>query len=706
MPEFDPSMIAAIGGLRERYPDTPFLTLGQTVLWDEPMKAAFCRILEDVAPDAEIVAAVHDTDYFAKLPYLEDRSRKFALVPHNDGDTRGLWSAAGELSCLFGSETVVSRSVLTENGVAFDRVARQYPGGVDALLNRETEAWGWRAIVHTEPRPLIAADVHLRDIAPALLEQLEWGFAQSLGFIVAENGGPSSQDVAEQILTWVREYIAEHEGDTLSDLYRWLTTRLWVLVRGEGTCNLSTSTSLELFRFNRKTATLPRFRFVDIFLNSRTRSLARRSYDDAVRGSGIYTLDEFGEGALPFDVVIPGRGRGTLRLHDGSIYIKTEEPITLCTGCDCNSVAELANVLEDRFGPGVALVGKAVALISMLAHEFIFVFHEHASSYTSRTQTMNAALRAAGVELALHPLLRLRYATWSALENVPVKFKLPPHLATAFGTTELRASEFASQWSRVCDEQDQILNDFKSCASPRDLLLLLSQRNGAQFEAPLERYTAARDAIHALRARAQILDNESAALRARAVERAAEAQRIEHEKGTDFRATVQPLRARVADLKEGAFQRLIAVDADGKPLRLTKMEKAEELERRAGEDREVAQLQERIASRQDERSRFDLEITALRREARDLGASARAKTWERVELERSEAVLTARRTLVEIEYQAELERLRRVRDAITVSRGLRYTNYRPSAWWLPTVSPGGEWFARLSESATAHIEEI
>ena len=48
-------------------------------------------------------------------------------------------------------------------------MARDYPGGMAALLNNETNAWGWRALVHTEPRPLIAGDVKLRDIGPALL---------------------------------------------------------------------------------------------------------------------------------------------------------------------------------------------------------------------------------------------------------------------------------------------------------------------------------------------------------------------------------------------------------------------------------------------------------------------------------------------------------------------------------------------------------
>jgi hypothetical protein len=195
--------------------------------------------------------------------------------------------------------------------VAFDRVAKHYPGGSGELLERETEAWGWRALVHTEPRPLIAGDVLLADIAPALREQLLWGLGESLQIL-----GQEQNAIAQQLLRWTDEYSQENPTATLSDLYQFLTPKLWSLVRGSGNCNLQTTSSLQLFRFNSATCSLPRFAFVDLFLQPATRETARRCYDDAVRGSGIYQLSQFGDGALPFDVVLPGRGRGTLRLHD------------------------------------------------------------------------------------------------------------------------------------------------------------------------------------------------------------------------------------------------------------------------------------------------------------------------------------------------------------------------------------------------------
>lgn len=715
MSEFHPSTASAIQSLCARFPQTPFLTLGQTVLWDEPTKAAFCRMLDGIAPGTPMMAAVHDTDYFAKLSHLEDRAEKFALVPHNDGETRGLWSAAGEVSCLFGSETVPTRHALAANGVEFDRVARDYPGGMTELLNRETNAWGWRALVHTEHRPLIAGDVKLGDIGPELLRQIEWAVQESLSIAWPQRGkelceacAEQAREIAQRILGWTSDYLAQQPEATLSDLYRWLTPRLWALVRGTGSCNLTTSSSLRLFRFNCETQSLPRFRFVDIFLNPATRETARRCYDDAVRGSGIYTLDQFGPGALPFDVVIPGQGRGTLRLHEGQLSIETETRIAIA-GCDCDSVEKLAQALEAKLGPDVALVGKAVSLISMLAQEFLFVFHEKASSYTSRTQKMNDAMRAEGIELPLHPLLRLRYATWDALSETRAVFSLPPHLAAAFGQRDVPAGEFAARWSDVCDAQDALREALKSCRSPRELLALLADKFAGEWPARRDAYNAAHTTISTLHQRSEALEKEIAELRAEAASASERAGQIEQAKGEDFRANVQPLRERLFDIKESQARSLSEVQIDpatGKPRKPSKEERAAATEQAVAEAHEIEALRAQIAAREAARTHFDDEIGDLRRLARELRQSAKDKVREKLALERSAEVATARQIRSSLRYEAELERLRRTRDAMMVSDGLRYTNYRPTAWWFPLVSPDGRWFDRLVETAQARVEEI
>ena len=701
-----PTAAQSVRDLRARFPHTPFLTLGQTVLWDEPTKAAFCRILETVAPDATMLAAIHDTDYFAKLPagqaHIAEDAPPFVMLEHNDGDTRGLWSAAGEISAFLGSETVPGRAVLTSLGVAFDRVARRYPGGESALLNTETAAWGWRAIVHTGTQPLIAADVKLGEVLPALREQLNWAFAQS--YQIAPQG-KDALDVGAKIVGWVDEYAHENPSATLSDLYRWLTPKLWCLVRGGGGCNLETSTSMELFRFNNQTCELPRFQFLDLFLNAQTRDIARQCYDESLAGSGIYTLDAFGAGATPFDVVIPGRGRGTLRLDGASLFIETETPITLCLDCNCQSVVDLAALLEAQFGPNVAIVGKAVALISMLSAEFIFVFHEKASSYTSRTQAMNNALRARGVTLDLHPMLRLQYETWDALQEVEAELQLPPHLARAYGSATVSCRTFGECWQCACARENTVLEQLTPLHSPRDLMKFLAGEDSS-WQAHLEEYNSARERVLSAQTQVQTLKSEIEALREQDKIAKSQVRATERLKGQDWRARVQPLRERIFDLKEAAAARYNPLDENGTPRRLSKDERQRLQVLAASENEEVAALRAQIAALTDERVQFDETIKAALSQARDARKAADEKTQQVVALQRAPEVQTAREALAQLQYEVELARLRRTRDAYTVTHGLPYTNLRPTAWWFPLVSPDANWFRQLARTTQARIEDL
>lgn len=688
--------------MRAQCPCAPFLTLGQTVLWDEPVKAAFCRALEAIAPDAQMMAGVHDTDYFAKLPHgaLAASDDPFVLLPHNDGSTRDLWSAAGEISSLFGAETVPGRAALGE-AVSFDRAARAadfVDGGLDALLESETAAPGWRAIVHTQPHPLIAADVQLDEIAPVLLAQLDWAFAESLAVV----GDDGARQTAATLRGWVEEYLDFNPEGTLSDLYRALIPRLWNLVRGGGTCNLLHSTSTELFRFNRETCKLPRFRFVDLFLNPATRETARRCYNEAVRGGGMYALDAFGEGALPFDVVIRGRGRGTLTIHDGNVTIQTEEPQTICMGCDPDSVEALAAILESHYGKDVVLVGKAVALISMLSAEFVFVFHEKASSYTERTQEMNRCIREAGIELPLLPMLRLGLDTWTALDAVDTTLKLPGHLARAWGKAEVSTREFAASWKDVSNAQDEYRKQLGALHGPRELLTRLSQNDfdGEIWTEKLTAYEAAREAVKALRERADLLTREAVEHRERAHTANLRAIAIEKAKGEDWRANALPLKRRIGDICEGAAARLAQTG------KLSKEEKAERAALERSEAEELETLRAQLAAVIAGRAHYGQQIEAERVLARDLKRTARERIEARLALENCERSRETQATLMGIEAEAELEKLRRARDAYLTSSGLRYTALRPTAWWFPLVSPDGAWFCRLVQTMTARVEEL
>ena len=709
--------VAALRELRTLYPETPFLTLGQTVLWDEPVKAAFCRLCESlefngqIPPGARVVAGVHDTDYFAKLEGLAIQSQPFAVLRHNDGDTRGLWSAAGELSALFGAEIVPSRGDFTRENIAFAKAARAYFGGAEALLNQETDAPLWRAIVHTEPHPLISADVKLADITPALREQLRWGFRQSLNI----NGCPPdfedaepcpARDVARAILGWVEEFVLLNQNASLSDLYKDLIPKIWRLVRGGTTCELETTASLDLFRFNAQTAQLPRFNFVDIFLNPATRELAKRCYNEALSGSGIYALDQFGEGALPFDVVVPGRGRGTLRLHEGNVIVETETPIEICRNCDPHSIGALAALLEGEFGPDIALVGKAVSLISMLSAEFIFVFHEKASGYTKRTQAMNQALRAHGIELHLHPMLRLQYETWNALASVEAEFNLPPHLAKLWPGGRVAASEFAATWLHQCEQCDAIRARLKACHKTEDLMDALSELDNENWLKKKAEYQHAREQLRALREQVAPLKQRRAELQEQSRVATKQARNLERAKGDFFRAQIWPLKEQIRDIKENAAARTNPLDENGKPRKLTKAQRSHVADLEAQETARESELCAQIGEKEREWRAFDAQIEAARKGARDFKIQAQNVLNEQLEREKSAAAMQPRARIEALESQAELARLLLVRDAIRASESLRQNNVRPTAWWLPMVSPDGKWFDAIATTAKARIEAL
>lgn len=683
-PTLDPSAAAVLQELKTRFPDTPFLALGQTALWDEPTKAAFRRALDRFWPDARLIAAAHDTDYFAKLPNhpAMHHGAKYALVQHDDAGTRGLWSAAGEMSRLFGSEDVPSRHLLEGRGGVSLHRALYGAEDPESLLSELTAAWGWTGILHTERERKIAREVPLKDILPTLLEQIDWATQGSTECMTGERRGTLAREVTRTLRGWVEAFARSNPEANLSDLYRDLFPRLYALLLGAPAANLSTSSTLRLLRFNRETASLPRFAFVDLFLNPITRGKAIDAYNLAVSGTEVYTLDRFGAGAIPFDLVIPGKGRGTLRiLGDGTVRVDTPVPVTLCDArCNLSGIGGLAELVERELGPDVALVGKAVTLIPMVAAEFTLVFHEGASPYTVRTREVVERLAQARVPLpTLRPIVRVRYSTWDALSAVKSEgegdeMRLPEFLAQAFGRETITFHHFSVCWRHALDCAEKQLAELTELRAPRDLLAFLAREAGNGWEERSRQYEAARLRLLSVWNRAEAIQGRIYTLYDQIRRVRAETVQLEKEKGDDFRARVWPIRDAM----------LTAADP----------------ERQAALKAQFDTLQTERAAR------YDADIEGRRSQVRFALATIRELKAQRLALERGDEATAARETLRQIEAEAERAKARRARNALQALYGLPHTNYRPSAWWFPLVDSSGEWFDRLTGTAEYYLERL
>jgi len=674
----DPSVLSALQTIRESYPDVPFLALGQTVFWDEPTKAVWRRLLDEHLPGATLIAGVHDTDYFAKTSAHVGDDKPYVALPHDDGKTRDLWSAAGELSSLLGSESVPTRAMFLKHRVPFDWLGKTYPGGKSQLYADKTTAWGWRGIVHTESHSVIAHDIPIRDIQDALLEQLDWGFAESIACLADDETRGHAEGIAAQVRGWVLEFLETCDDSCrLSDLYQTLLPRFYALLLGERPRDLQTTSSVSLFQFNRQTYSRPRFRLVGLFLDPETRPVARAAYSKSVAGLGMYALDAFGPGAVPFDLVIPGVGRGTIRTTPAALVIETapQETFVPLRG-RITTLEQLAAVTEEHFGPNVALVGKAVTLANMIAEEHLVVFHETASAYTSATRAMNADLARHGLAPSLYPIVRLTYPTWDALASAPAEaaLRLPPHLAATFGVATVSARDFAGRWHEVITSCRQLLRDSRGLSSPRALLTFLEGKADLCWCERRDEYDAALRTLKEIAAHSETLRGRVEEHRQEIAVWQRERLDLERRKGEDWRHNVQPLLQKAAaalnaeeaaSLREQAARQMAA--------------------RAAAFDGPLDVARERIAS-----TRFLL--AEFRRQRRLL--------------ERGPEAARARERIGEIVWEAQMARLDLVRDAYLTIEGLEHTQLRPTAWWLPLVDPTGVWFAAMAAGTQARLEAL
>ncbi len=641
-----PSQKQALKALRAFDPEVKLLALGQTVFWDEPMKIGLRDIILDQGVSCHFTAGVHDTDYFAKLPGDHHRSRlAFRALEHNDTGTRDLWSAAAEFATLFGSETVITRDKLTQYGARLEKAREASPDILDSV----TTAWGWKGVVATDPKPVIAGEVKMTGLFDTLFETLDWAIGQTIERVRSKDGDHLAR--ATEISAIACEASAER---TLGDYYASILGKINLAV-AQSEPDEITRTS-QLLRFNRETASLPRFELLDTFIRPETAAIARTAYDTTVDGTEMYKLARFGSFAVPFELVVPGMGRGTIRLANRGIVIMTPTPLFISIKKPVTNVYELAEVIEAKFGPECAVVGKALTLIGMLAREYSFVFHVGGSTYVKRSRALHQRLAESGINLAMRPILRVRYHTWQALGKTCCWLSVPEPLQEPFGTQELCSPSFGERYNAVRQEQMELLEKLTTLRSPLEMIRFLSAKGKGGWGVLGEKYESLRNELEEVRASVESLREQRKLIRAQWREVANHRNRLQQALGNHFRQWI-----------------------------FEKSPDATHLEERQRKIEELGQLDE---------------------QKRSLKAHHTQLLIDQENLVRSDRVRAAHQSRREIESEAELRRLQLIRGAIIATTGLENASNRPAAWWFPIVSPGGEWYREVLRTSEWYLEPL
>jgi hypothetical protein len=633
--------------LDKRHPGVPLLALGQTVFWDEPMKAGVVRALRQIGSSRRFVAGVHDTDYFAKLKRDRAQVGRFRRLPHNDTTTRGLWSAAGEFSSLFGSETVITQDTLRKAGVRLERLEQARPGAIDEA----TEAWGWRGIASLDDPAPTTLQVKLADVEKELFAAIDWSFKETLNCL-ADTARQQAEERAAQLRRELAAIAQEMSSESLASYYRRILPLIYNFV-SPGLGSIETTQTSDLLRINLRTSTQPRFSLANLFFAQETRAKACQIYDEAIAGSGLYRLAKFGSGAVPFDLLIPGLGRGTVRIGKRGIVIATPKPQFLTLKRPLRSVEEFAELVEAKFGSDCVLFGKAVTLIGMLSAEFSFAFHEGASGYVSRSIFLHKQLRKQlGWEQPLNPILRIQFSPFDHLGATCSWMRLPAPLQRAFGSEELCSPSFAMRWKEVVTEQKEFLAKLPSLKGMHAWMTWLDQSIGGRWATVAREYDEIKGELGALLSQLRELKETKHRLYAELREAKSCRQAAEYEAGAHFRQ---------GELNEQRSRK--------------RAELLAQVDHWATQCRQIRRHLKEI-----ERTRRALVGVP---EVRDLRIKQRA-----------------------LELESELMRVKLVRNAVIAGVGLEAANRRPSAWWFPLVSPEGEWFRTTVETSTGWLEEL
>lgn len=472
--QYHESLIACIQQSSET--EVPLLALGQTVFWDELLKSMIVAAARRHAPRLRMTAGVHDTDYFSKLAEAGMTDGGFSLQPRDDDRTRQMWAAVAETSAVLGSEHAVTRAQLRAAGLPLRQLAREHPDGPRSFYREATVAWGWRGVANHSAGRMVACDISARQISETVRELMAWAMQRSEEVLLDDRSHVACTTLLELLNTLCASCNLDTDDLTLTDLYICLLEGYYRFLAGELPETATITASTSLFRFTCETIDAPRFDIVDVFLDPTTRQMAADAYDRVVAHSGIYRLHQFGENTIPFDIVVCGRGRGTIHVSgERALFDMPEGPVEGVTSGEITDRQGLLAAIADAFNCDALLVGKAIVLPLMLSREYSMVLLENASVYVPQTHRLVRLLRRCGVELDFNPILRLHFETWDCMQVAEADLQLPGHLARFFDDDCMNARVFSEQWRGAVAYARALIERLGAARAPAEIAVLLEE---------------------------------------------------------------------------------------------------------------------------------------------------------------------------------------------------------------------------------------
>lgn len=445
----------------------------QCFLWDALSK------LPPVLPaiqgsGATLVKVVHNVDYFSKSNNGQLREalyvspdKAWAVVVQN-GDRS--WVSAVEFARLFGSEAPLSLQELAASQMPRRKLNSD-------LLKQVLSSEGWYGLVGVS-NP-IAAEVRVRDLLPALAHLFRQGAGDTARLV--KKGSPDPAFL-ERLLDRLPL------TDTLTEFYQVVAREVLPRFTPSSSKSVALTSTAELFRLAPGNINRPRFTLARIALNPELRPEFVRLYNKAVASgpNGIYSMDKYEEGAIPFDLYLPGQGRYKLRLAEGQVILdagfRKKPRIFVSIKKEVRSVEDLSQALTSLFPAATqppVLVPTAVTLLPSLLIEGPLLLNKYGSSYTEECRLFLRGLLQAGLVRRddLHKIIRIEQGVYDALEALgkTTAFTLPEELAEAFGLEEITAQGFARRWREVSRRASNAIEKLLDLRSPAKLLDLFAK---------------------------------------------------------------------------------------------------------------------------------------------------------------------------------------------------------------------------------------